>query len=96
MKVSLKIIQKLVDVDIPPIDELVNRINGQLGGVEEVIDFGKKYQDAIVVKVVSVEKHPDADRLSVCLIDDNGVVGDVERNGNGHVQVVCGDRKAHV
>ena len=95
MKVSLKIIQKLVDVDIPPIDELVNRINGQLGGVEEVIDFGKKYQDAIVVKVVSVEKHPDADRLSVCLIDDNGAVGDVERNGNGHVQVVCGAPNVH-
>lgn len=95
MKVSLKIIKKLIGIDTPPIDELVNRINGQLGGVEEVIDFGKKYRDALIVKVISVERHPDADRLSVCLIDDGGVVNDLERNDDGYVQVVCGAPNVH-
>ena len=89
MKVSLNTVKQYVDIDLS-VDELVAKINEQLGGVEEVIDFATKYQDVVIVKVVSCEKHPDADKLSVCLIDDGGVVDDVERNEDGLVQVVCG------
>ena len=41
MKVSLNIVKQLVGIELPPVDELVTRINEQLGGVEEVIDIGK-------------------------------------------------------
>ena len=95
MKVSLSIVKQLIDVELPPVDELVTRINEQLGGVEEVIDLGAKYKDAVIVKVVSAEKHPDADRLNVCFVDDGGVVQDVKRNDDGHVQVVCGAPNVH-
>lgn len=37
----------------------------------------------------------DADKLSVCLVDDGGVVADVERDENGLVQVVCGAPNVH-
>lgn len=86
MKVSLNTVKQYIDFELPPVDELVARINAQLGGVEEVINLGEKYKDAKIVKVVECEKHPNADRLSVCKIDD----------GNGElVQVVCGAPNVH-
>lgn len=90
MKVSLNTIKRYINFELPPVDELVARINEQLGGVEGVIDLGAKYKDAVVVKVVSAEQHPNADRLRVCLVDDGGVTVDVPRDESGYVQVVCG------
>lgn len=81
MKVSLNTVKQYINFDLPPVDELVKRINEQLGGVEEVIDLADKYKDAKIVKVVECEKHPNADRLNVCKIDA----------GTGElIQVVCG------
>ena len=62
------------------IDDLVEKIGSQLGAVDEVIDIGKKYSGIVVVKVVSCEKHPNADKLSVCRVAD----------GRGERQIVCG------
>lgn len=89
MKVSLNTIKRYANVDLS-VDELVAKINAQLGGVEEVIDLGVRYEKATIVKIVSAEQHPDADRLRICKVDDNGIVQDVERDENGYVQVVCG------
>lgn len=81
MKVSLNIVRQYLDFELPPVQELVARINAQLGGVEEVIDLASKYKDAKIVKVIECEKHANADKLSVCKIDA----------GTGElVQVVCG------
>ncbi len=72
------------------IDALVEKIGAQLGAVEEVVNLGEKYQGAVVAKVISAEKHPDADKLKVCWIDDDGVVKSAPRNKAGHIHVVCG------
>lgn len=98
MKISLNTIRSLnrrygstaEDVAAIGVDQLVEKIGAQLGAVEEVIELGKKYQGIIIAKVVSCEKHSDADKLQVCKIDDGGKTQDVERDENGHVQVVCG------
>ena len=95
MKVSLNLIKQLINFELPPVDELVARVNQQLGGVEEVIDLSAKYGGARIVRVVECVKHPDADRLSVAKIDDGGVVADVPRDENGLVQVVCGAPNVH-
>ena len=95
MKVSLNIIKQLINFELPPVGELVARVNQQLGGVEEVIDLNAKYGDARIVRVVECAKHPDADRLSVTKIDDGGVVADVPHDDNGLVQVVCGAPNVH-
>lgn len=95
MKVSKNTIQRLVDFELPSTDELVQLINARLGGVEEVVELGAKYKDAVIVRVVSAEKHPDADRLHVCLIDDGGVTKEVPRNDEGYIQVVCGAPNVH-
>lgn len=89
MKVSLQTIKQFTKVTLPT-GELIKKINSQLGAIEEVIDTSDVYKDARIVKVVSCEKHPAADRLQVTKIDDGGAVKNVERDDDGFVQVVCG------
>ena len=95
MKVSLNIVKNLVNFELPPVDELVARVNAQLGSVEKVIDLGTQYKDARIVHVVQCEPHPNADRLHVCLIDDGGAVANIPRDDKGYVQVVCGAPNVH-
>ena len=95
MKVSLNIVKSLVNFELPPVDELVARVNVQLGSVEKVIDLGAQYKDARIVHVVQCEPHPNADRLHVCLIDDGGAVANIPRDDKGYVQVVCGAPNVH-
>lgn len=98
MKISLNSIRDInqryscTDQDITAGDasEIVEKIGAQLGAVEETIRFGDKFEGVIIGKVISCQKHPDADRLSVCFIDDGGKAEQVERNKDGLVQVVCG------
>ncbi|MGC1176975.1 MAG: phenylalanine--tRNA ligase subunit beta [Candidatus Saccharimonadales bacterium] len=97
MKISLNTIRKLVrsygcadDVTAIGVDKLVEKIGAQLGAVEEVIHLGKKYDNIAVVKVVSCQPHPNADKLKVCLIDDGRFYAGVERNEQYLIQVVCG------
>ncbi|MFO0971456.1 MAG: phenylalanine--tRNA ligase subunit beta [Candidatus Saccharimonadales bacterium] len=89
MKISLNWVKQYTDVDLST-DELVKLATERLGGVEGVIDLSKQYEGIIVAKVVSCVKHPNADKLSLCKVDDGRVVGDVARDENGYVQVVCG------
>lgn len=72
------------------VNVLVDKIGAQLGAVEEVENLGEKYQGVLVAKVVSCVDHPNSDHLHVCKIDDGGKAEGVERDENGHVQVVCG------
>lgn len=92
MKISLHWANQYSNVDLGKIgvDELVRKIGSQLGEVDEVIHWGPKYDGIVVAKVVTCIKHPNADKLSLCTIDDGGAVKDVARNADGTVQVVCG------
>ena len=97
MKVSVNWIREIIKNDqcsadpMPDgIDKLVEKIGAQLGAVEEVIDIGKKYQGIVVAKVVECQKHPNADKLSVCLIDDGKAVKNIKRDCKGLVEIVCG------
>lgn len=89
MKVSLNTIKQYTDINLT-VDELAEKINRQLGGIEAIVDIGDIYKDALIVRVVSAIPHPNADRLRVTMIDDGGVREGVERDENGYVQVVCG------
>lgn len=89
MIVSLNWLKQYADIDLS-IDRLSTLIGARLVEIEEVIDLGKKYQNILVVKIVSVEKHPNADSLHICKVDDSGKAKGVERDSEGLVQVVCG------
>ncbi|HVU59288.1 MAG TPA: phenylalanine--tRNA ligase beta subunit-related protein, partial [Candidatus Saccharimonadales bacterium] len=102
MKISLNSIRKLDTqwhASGEPVsdgaDALAARIGAQLGAIEEVIDVGSKYTGVLIANVVSCENHPDADRLHVCKVDDGGKAQGVERDSDGHVQVVCGAPNVH-
>ena len=90
MKVSLNWVKQYLDFELPPVDELVERIGAQLGAVEEVEALGEKYQGVIIAKVIDCVRHENSDHLNICKIDDGGKAGDVERDDAGLVQVVCG------
>jgi phenylalanyl-tRNA synthetase beta chain len=54
--------------------------------VESVEDAGARLKDFVVAHVVSAEKHPNADKLKLCMVDA----------GTGSpIQVVCGAPNAH-
>ncbi|MBX4197508.1 hypothetical protein KW801_03055, partial [Candidatus Saccharibacteria bacterium] len=72
------------------VDVLVEKIGAQLGAVDEVIDLGERYKGIVVVKVVARQRHPNADKLSICLVDDGGFVTGAPRDKNGYIEVVCG------
>ncbi len=92
MKTSLNWAQYYSNVDLKaiPKDELLEKIGAQLGAVEEVVEWGPRFDGIVVARVVSCDKHDNADKLSVCRIDDGGAVQNVERGEDGLVQVVCG------
>lgn len=96
MKISLNAIKEIYKqaevADFLPkdIDEITKKIGAQLGEIEEVVDLGAKYKDAVVVRVVSCIDHTNADKLKICRIDDGGKNKSVKRDKDGLVQVVCG------
>jgi phenylalanyl-tRNA synthetase beta chain len=78
MKVSLNHLKEFVDIDVT-LDELSELFNAHSGEVEE----SYKLVDATnlaVGYVTEIEKHPDADKLSVCQVD----------LGTHIEQIVCG------
>lgn len=81
MKISLNLVRELTGLPLVDIQEVADKINRNLGGIEEIVDLSEKYKDAKIVKVVECEKHPDADKLSVCKID---------AGYDDLIQIVCG------
>ncbi|MCA9325523.1 phenylalanine--tRNA ligase subunit beta, partial [Candidatus Saccharibacteria bacterium] len=97
MKISLNSMQGLcqrygcLDNLVPEgVDNLVTKIGAQLGEIEDITYVKNQYDKAVIVHVVSVEKHPNADKLHVCMVDDGGRTPEVSRSQDKTVQVVCG------
>ena len=80
MKVSLNWLRELVDLptDVPQLTDLLTLAGVE---VEEVIQLGVAIPNVVVAQIRASVQHPNADRLSVCQVDD----------GSGAVrQIVCG------
>ncbi len=64
--------------------------------VEAVEDAGARLKDFVVAYVVSADKHPNADKLKLCMVD----IGRADSTASsseavGLIQVVCGAPNAH-
>jgi len=70
------------DADARTIAETLTRIGLE---VESLEDRGTALRGFVVAHVVSAEKHPNADKLKLCMVE----------TGSGIVQVVCGAPNAH-
>src|SRR6202171_3999379 len=66
--------------------------------VETVEDAGARLKAFVVAHVVSAEKHPNADKLKLCMVDDGSgaLASSSEAIGQKNlIQVVCGAPNAH-
>jgi phenylalanyl-tRNA synthetase beta chain len=85
MLVPLTWLREYVALDVP-VEELADRINTSVAGVERIFHRGVTDDDGnvdlyLVGRVLEAAKHPNADRLQLCQVD----VGEGEPR-----QIVCG------
>ncbi|MEJ2495008.1 MAG: hypothetical protein P8Y79_11855 [Ignavibacteriaceae bacterium] len=80
MKISLNWIKDYVDLKGISTKEIVNKLTMSGLEVEDVFDQNETYKGFVVGFVDEKEKHPNADRLSVCKVND----------GKEFFQVICG------
>lgn len=70
MLISLNILKKFVDIpeEVSP-EEIANLLTMKTMEMEGWEQMGRYWEDVLVGEVKSVEKHPEADRLSICKVD---------------------------
>ena len=68
MLVPVEWLKDYVDINVDT-DELVDRMIMSGSNLETVEHFGLEFDNVVVGKVVTKGKHPEADRLSVCMVD---------------------------
>jgi phenylalanyl-tRNA synthetase beta chain len=79
MKVTLNWLKQYVDFNWSP-EELTERLTMLGLEVEGVQKLGGQFDGIVVAQVITRDKHPNADKLSVCRVHD----------GTGERQIVCG------
>jgi phenylalanyl-tRNA synthetase beta chain len=80
LKISLDWLAEYVSWDDTP-EDLAAKLTAAGLNVESIEEFKQTFPGVVVANVLHREQHPDADRLSLCRVDD----------GTGEpVQVVCG------
>ncbi len=68
MKVPFSWLKEYVDIDVSA-EELQEKLFSCGFEVEELVDLSKDVENVVTGEILSVEKHPDADRLKVCKVD---------------------------
>ncbi|MBI3702414.1 MAG: phenylalanine--tRNA ligase subunit beta, partial [Rhizobiales bacterium] len=84
MKFTLPWLKEHLDTD-EQLAGIVDRLTMIGLEVENVEDKAALLKPFVIANVISAEKHPNADRLRVCMVD----IGQVEKGGKP-IQVVCG------
>src|SRR3989454_362632 len=85
MIVSRRWLEALLDRSLDARD-VAERLTLHAAAVDAVVPLHQDLSDVLIARVLEVKKHPDADRLSLCLVDRGGAGG----GGGGPVEVVCG------
>jgi len=79
MVVTYNWLKEFVDFDLSP-EDLSHRLTMAGLEVDAMDKLGEGLESVIVARLISVDPHPDADRLTVCQVD----------TGGEPVQIVCG------
>ena len=79
MKITLNWLKQYVDFNWSP-EEMTERLTMLGVEVEGVQKLGGEFTSIVVAQVITKEKHPGADKLTVCRVND----------GTGERQIVCG------
>src|SRR5438128_2963642 len=83
MMVSRRWLEALLDRPLVA-RETAERLTMHVAPVDAVVPLHQDLGDIVVARVLEVNKHPNADRLTLCLVDAG--------SAGGPVQVVCGAR----
>ena len=83
MNISLSWLKKYIPLDMPvqELSEILTNIGLEVEGVKEVESIPGGLDGIVVAEVLSCEKHPNADKLSLCTVN----AGEEEP-----LQIVCG------
>jgi phenylalanyl-tRNA synthetase beta chain len=79
MKVTYNWLKQYIDFDWTP-DELAERLTMLGIEVEGIQKLGGEFEGVVVAQVITRDRHPNADKLSLCRVND----------GKGERQIVCG------
>ena len=79
MNISYNWLKQYIDLDISP-PELEEKMTFAGIEVEKVDQLGKHLKQIIIAEITEKEKHPQADNLSICSVN----------NGSEEIQVICG------
>ncbi|HYZ40854.1 MAG TPA: phenylalanine--tRNA ligase subunit beta, partial [Stellaceae bacterium] len=85
MKTTLAWLKEHLETEAA-LDSIVERLIMLGHDVERVENRAAGLEPFTVASVISAERHPNADRLKVCIVD----------TGSGQTQVVCGAPNAHI
>lgn len=77
MIISLNWLKDYIDLSGISNEELIEKLTTSGSEVEEVLDKSKELENIVVGKVESVSKHPNADKLSVCKVNDGEKIYDI-------------------
>ncbi len=80
MKISLNWLKNYIDISSFSVLELKNTLTNAGLEVESIEEVGKSLEGFVVGEVISKENHPNADKLSICKVND----------GKEIHQVICG------
>lgn len=80
MNISLNWLKDYVDLEDINLKDMIEKLTMSGLEVEDYVNQSEVYKDFIVGEVTSKEKHPNADKLSVCKVN----------TGTEELQVVCG------
>lgn len=86
MKISLNWIREFVDLPFISPEQLAQKVSTHTAEVEGIVDEAKNYAKMVIGKVLSIKKHPSADRLHLVETDI----------GKKTVQMVCGGQNLYI
>ncbi|HYM81210.1 MAG TPA: phenylalanine--tRNA ligase subunit beta [Candidatus Limnocylindria bacterium] len=84
MKLPMSWLREWVDVTTGP-EPIANALTMRGLYVESIEMHGHSYPGVVVARILEVQQHPNADKLSVCRVD----------SGAGELRVVCGAPNVH-
>ncbi|KUO59027.1 phenylalanine--tRNA ligase subunit beta [bacterium BRH_c32] len=80
MKISFNWLKEYIDLSGIDIQEVIDKVTLAGLEIEEVIDQSKMFENFVIGHVKEVKKHPNADKLHLCVVSD----------GVNDLKIVCG------
>ncbi|MBI2463626.1 phenylalanine--tRNA ligase subunit beta [Candidatus Peregrinibacteria bacterium] len=86
MKISRNWLNEFVDLGKTSSQEIAKLLTLHTAEVEGLYETGSDFENIVVGKILTMEKHPNADKLTICKVTD----------GKKEYQVVCGAQNIYI